>query len=99
MAWTRPFDGGFEQTLELQMVWGNQQVLRPLSVTLTRYNITGLLPFTNYTLRLRGVNQMGPGAFSRRVRHPTPSEPLLFDFSCKFCATCTAVLLISSMIL
>lgn len=83
MAWVPPFDGGFEQKLELELTWDNRQTVKPLSVTLRRYNITGLLPRTNYTLRLRGVNQLGPGPFSTRVRHLTDSEfPLLTTLQC-----------------
>ena len=41
------------------------------------FTANGLIPFTNYTFRVRGVNNAGPGPYSNLITITTSEEGML----------------------
>jgi hypothetical protein len=56
LAWSKNFDGGHEQTFELDV---NQTRMNYSNLTQTVYNLTNLNKNTTYSIRLRATNKIG----------------------------------------
>ena len=59
LAWSKNFDGGHEQTFELDVNQTNSNKMIHSNLTQTVYNLTNLNINTTYSIRLRASNKIG----------------------------------------
>jgi len=74
LRWVPGFDGGYPQWFILDFhseMHSERLEVKPSNAV--KYNVTGLLPSTNYTFRVYGVNELGSGGYSPNISGITNS--------------------------
>ncbi|ELT96996.1 hypothetical protein CAPTEDRAFT_199767 [Capitella teleta] len=70
LKWEAGFNGGYPQTFKIKYQTSDS-VADVGSATASKYNVSNLMPSTNYTFFIYGLNQLGDGDFSKSISSTT----------------------------